>query len=126
MNYPFSGLVCKLVPFIQVSCVYVSTLTMGVIAIHRYYTVSGLQRSMGTASMGCHLGQMLERWHMCFIITGVSLFAAFLAIPHSMYNTIAYVEYQNVTYKRCRADYPRWKIDLPFWLSFEAFLTQYL
>jgi len=130
LNYPFGALFCNLVPFIQVACVYVSTLTMGVIAIHRHITLScphrvcsnsaGLQggrMSGGSSGPACRLGA---------IIIIVWLIAGILAVPHSMFNQIVFVPYRNVTYVRCRAEYPKFEFNFPFWLSVEAFLTQYL
>ncbi|KAH9404188.1 hypothetical protein TYRP_013501 [Tyrophagus putrescentiae] len=105
---------------------------MGVIAIHRHITLSCPHRAYNSTSgpsggnlsavragTACRLGAMT---------VVVWLVAAILAVPHSMFNQIVYVPWRNVTYVRCRAEYPKWdeKFNLPFWLSVEAFLTQYL
>ena len=39
-SWPFGQTLCVLVPFIQVSCVYVSTFTMTIIAYHRWKVLS--------------------------------------------------------------------------------------
>lgn len=124
MNYPFGALFCKLVPFIQVCCVYVSTLTMGVIAIHRYVTITCPHRSAGPTGASQWFHRTLCR--LGLIIAIIWLVAAALALPHSMFNQIVPVTYRNVTYIRCRAEHPKIKFNFPFWLSVEAFLTQYL
>ena len=136
MNYPFPALFCKLVPFIQVACVYVSTLTMGVIAIHRHITLSN---AIGGGSGGHHGGgggvgggglyanfNKFRSHRLGVIIAVVWLLAGFCAIPHSIFNEIVYAPYRNVSYRRCRAEYPKLQFNLPLWLSVEAFLTQYL
>ncbi|KAJ6225231.1 hypothetical protein RDWZM_003776 [Blomia tropicalis] len=131
LNYPFGALFCKLVPFIQVCCVYVSTLTMGVIAIHRHITVSCLKRyqtSSGLVTGGKRgiMSPLSGTARLGIIIVIVWLVAGILAVPHSMFNQIVLVPYRNVTYVRCRAEYPKFEFNFPFWLSVEAFLTQYL
>ncbi|OTF72315.1 hypothetical protein BLA29_008716 [Euroglyphus maynei] len=140
MNYPFPSLFCKLVPFIQVMCVYVSTFTMGVIALHRYMTVTSATSTTGTRSSmaGSGTGPSTSNkifYHplllhgsfcLCFIMTIVWILAGLLATPHSMFNQIVYVPYQNRTYVRCRAEYPQVDFNLRLTLSVEAFLTQYL
>ena len=125
MNYPFPVLFCKLVPFIQVACVYVSTLTMGVIAIHRHYTLS----SSGPSVRSCCGDKSYRSRTTCrlgVVISVVWLLAGLCAIPHSIFNEVVFVPYRNVFYRRCRAKYPKFQFNLPLWLSLEAFLTQYL
>ena len=140
MNYPFPSLFCKLVPFIQVMCVYVSTFTMGVIALHRYMTVTSAtsttttRSSMGGSGAGTSSSNTIfyhplllhGSFCLCIIMTIVWFLAGLLATPHSMFNQIVYVPYQNRTYIRCRAEYPQVDFNLRLTLSVEAFLTQYL
>lgn len=129
LNYPFGALLCKLVPFIQVGSVYVSTLTMGVIAIHRHIALSCpnqvYRNSSGPANSFSN-GRSGASFRLGAIIVIVWLIAGIFAIPHSMFNQIVRVPYRNVTYVRCRAEYPTYEFNFPFWLSVEAFLTQYL
>jgi hypothetical protein len=115
-NYPFGKILCILVPFIQVCCVYVSTLTMGVIAIHRFWTITGFNsqsKSISTFKLGT-------------VILMVWIIAGGLALPHSVFNKIVPTVYKNESYNRCRVVYPKLNFDFPFWLSIEAFFTQYL
>ncbi|CAG2114730.1 unnamed protein product, partial [Medioppia subpectinata] len=116
-NYPFGRVLCILVPFIQVCCVYVSTFTMGVIAIHRFWTI------VGTASLA---SKSLSPGRLAVIIVVVWLVAGVLALPFSVFNRIVPTVYKNVTYDRCRVVYPKLNFDFPFWLSIEGFFTQYL
>ena len=140
-NWPFGSTFCILVPFVQVCCVYVSTLTMAVIAIHRWLSVG--RRSAGSKSLSC--------FQLVIIIITTWTLAALLAIPHSIFNRVLEIEYKNVSYTRCRVVYPKIhfgyhsesnhtiddttshnstqtksEFDFPFWLSIEALLTQYL
>lgn len=124
-NYPFGAVVCKLVPFIQVCCVYVSTLTMGVIAIHRHLTLTGAHSGSASATGGVRGGATSNHRRLWAILAIVWIIAGLLAVPHSMFNEIKEAEYKNETLIRCRAEYPKIP-NLPFWLSVEAFLTQYL
>jgi hypothetical protein len=115
-NYPFGKILCILVPFIQVCCVYVSTLTMGVIAIHRFWTITNINsqsKSVSTFKLGV-------------VILIVWIIAGGLALPHSVFNKIVPTVYKNESYNRCRVVYPKLNFDFPFWLSIEAFFTQYL
>jgi len=116
-NYPFGRILCILVPFIQVCCVYVSTLTMSVIAIHRYWTIKG------TSSMQ---SKSLSSFKLGIIVLMVWIIAGGLALPHSIFNKIVPTVYKNESYNRCRVVYPKLDFDFPFWLSIEAFFTQYL
>ncbi|CAG2167680.1 unnamed protein product [Oppiella nova] len=110
-NYPFGRVLCILVPFIQVCCVYVSTLTMGVIAIHRFWTI------IGTTSMA---SKSMSTVKLAVIIVVVWVIAGVLALPHSTFNRIVPTVYKNVTYDRCRVVYPKLGVDFAFWLSIEA------
>src|SRR5690606_4472849 len=72
-------------------------------------------------------GPILSKLTLGVIITFVWIIAGLLAVPHSMFNQLVPIEYNNQTYIRCRVVYPKLgQIDFPFWLSIEAFLTQYL
>ena len=99
---------------------------MGVIAIHRYITIICPHKTIHASAASTN--QWLNRGacRLGFIIIIIWLIAAALAIPHSMFNQIVPVSYRNITYTRCRALYPKVHFNIPFWLSVEAFLTQYL
>ena len=43
--------------------------------------------------------------------------AVILAVPHSVFNQIVLVPYRSVDYVRCRAEYPKFEFNFPFWLS---------
>ena len=51
--------------------------------------------------------------------------AAILAVPHSVFNQIVLVPYRNVDYVRCRAEYPKFEFNFPFWLSVQVFWTDF-
>lgn len=112
-NWPFGSFMCVSVPFVQVTCVYVSTFTMTVIAFHRWWT---LRRNETSRS--------LTKLQLSVIIGSVWLLAAILSLPHSIFNKTYPVNTIKLT--RCEVDYPKIEgIDVPLWLSVEAFTTQY-
>ncbi|XP_054164832.1 G-protein coupled receptor 83-like [Oppia nitens] len=130
-SWPFGSFMCVSVPFVQVTCVYVSTFTMTVIAFHRWWTV----RRREAPAAG---GKSLTKLQLTITIGTTWLLAALLAVPHSMFNeTLAMPTIRIV---RCEVHYPKLAIDwwstpsspepitisLPLWLSVEAFTTQYL
>ena len=126
LNYPFGSLFCTLVPLIQVGTVYVSTLSMAVIAFHRYRTLSCPHRTyistngpLSTRKGGINL--LGGSCRLVLIIGTVWCVAGLFAVPHSIWNEIVYVTYRNISYARCRAEYPDHpRIDYPFWLSVEG------
>ena len=114
-SWPFGSFLCVSVPFVQVTCVYVSTFTMTVIAFHRYWTLTYCSQSNGS----------LTKLQLSLIIGSVWLLAALLSIPHSIFNkTIVIPTIENLV--RCEVDYPNISFRFPLWLSVEAITTQYL
>jgi len=113
-SWPFGSFLCVCVPFVQVTCVYVSTFTMTVIAYHRWWT---LRRTTASKS--------LSSIQLSLIIGSVWFFAALLSVPHSVFNkTIIIPTIKDLV--RCHVDYPDIEFNFPLWLSVEAFATQYL
>lgn len=113
-SWPFGSFLCVSVPFVQVTCVYVSTFTMAVIAFHRWWSVS---RTITSKS--------LTLLQLSIIIGSVWVLAALFSIPHSVFNKIIIIP----TIKdlvRCHVVHPDIDFDFPPWLSVEAFTTQYL
>jgi hypothetical protein len=107
-SWPFGSFLCVSVPFVQVTCVYVSTFTMTVIAFHRWWTL----RITTTP-------KPLKSYHLFIIIGSVWLLAALLSIPHSIFNkTIIIHTIENLV--RCHVDYPDIDFDFPLWLSVEG------
>lgn len=111
-SWPFGSFLCVSVPFVQVTCVYVSTFTMAVIAFYRWWTLSRTTASKSLTSI-----------QLSLIIGCVWLLAAILAIPHSIFSKTVVIPTQLV---RCTVEYPEMDFDFPLWLSVEAFATQYL
>ncbi|CAG2163302.1 unnamed protein product [Oppiella nova] len=112
-SWPFGAFLCVSVPFVQVTCVYVSTFTMTVIAFHRWWT---LRRA--------DVSRSLTKFQLLVTIGSTWLLAATLAIPHSVFNkTIVIPTIKNMV--RCEVDYPDIDFRFPLWLSVEAFTTQY-
>ena len=113
-NWPFGHIMCFLVPFVQIMAVYVSSLTMAVIAIHRWRSV--------TSRLPI---RPCSRQYLLMTILGTWLLSGLMALPLSVFNQIQVV----ITYKpltRCRNVYPDSRYDLPLILTIECFLTQYL
>ncbi|KAF7492719.1 putative G-protein coupled receptor 83 [Sarcoptes scabiei] len=104
-DWPFGDLCCKLVPFVQAISVYVSSLSMTMIAIDRYQTLC--------RPMKPRIIQQISKW---FWITSIWLVASILALPYAMFNHV--VDVLNIptsslmvlsTTKplfRCKAIYP--------------------
>ncbi|CAG2161942.1 unnamed protein product [Oppiella nova] len=112
-SWPFGSFLCVSVPFVQVTCVYVSTFTMTVIAFYRWWTLSHTTTS-----------KSLTYLQLTIIITCVWLLAGLFSIPHSVFNkTIVIPTIKGLT--RCHVVHPTVPFDLPLWLSIEAFATQY-
>jgi hypothetical protein len=107
-SWPFGSFLCVSVPFVQVTCVYVSTFTMTVIAVHRWRTLKRKTTS-----------KPLKPCRLFIIIGSVWVLAAFLSIPHFMFNkTIKIPGIENLV--RCHFDYPKIGFDFPLWLSVEG------
>ena len=119
-NWPFGQLVCFLIPFLQVACVYVSTFTMTVIAIHRWWTIT---KRVSNRSF--------SPWRITLIVISIWALAMSFSLPHSMFNEIKQVVINNKSLIRCRVTYPSISF-LPknfnyrLFLTIEVFLTQYL
>mgnify|MGYP002715448274 CR=1 FL=1 len=115
-HWPFGQVLCVLVPFIQVSCVYVSTFTMAIIAYHRWKILS---QPVINSAMKKNSNRKL-----ILIILLTWFFAGLLSIPHSAFNR----EVIRYNVLRCRVVYPElgFEFDWHIWLTIEALLTQYL
>ena len=79
-DWPFSAPMCVLFPVIQVTCVYVSTVTMAVISVHRYYSVT--RRTVSDMS------RYLSSAKLTLIIIATWLMSAILSLPHSIVQSI--------------------------------------
>jgi hypothetical protein len=117
LDWPFGKFLCFFVPFIQTACVYVSTFTMTVIALHRLWTV--------TQRRTTHTFSAKKLW---FTVLTIWLLAASLSLPHSVFNRVKEVVISDQTLVRCRVDFPKLNFDFnfPLFLSLEVFITQYL
>lgn len=117
-DWPFSGPMCILFPIIQVTCVYVSTLTMAVISVHRYYSV--------TRRTPRDMSRYLSSTKLTTIIILIWIVSAILSLPHSLFNQVISTYYRNILAVRCYAIYPDVGINWPLILSVEVMVTQYL
>jgi hypothetical protein len=115
LNWPFGSVLCFLVPFIQTSCVYVSTFTMTVIAVHRWWTVT---KRTTSRTFSCV--------RLIVVVIIIWLLAATLSLPHSMFNEIKQANVYGKIVNRCRVTHPELYFDIPLFLSVEVFITQYL
>ena len=77
-SWPFGDLVCVLVPLIQYSCVYVSTFTMTLIALHRLWTVRQRRSSVGKTS----------GTKVALTVLAIWLVALTLSLPHAAFNRV--------------------------------------
>ncbi|XP_076372830.1 G-protein coupled receptor 83-like [Tachypleus tridentatus] len=111
-NWPFGQVMCGLLPFVQVTSVYVSSFTMVVIAFDRYRAI---------------IHPLMPRKHTgnTRIITVIWVLAALLAISHAVFNKVIKVfSYRLMT--RCRVVYPSPDKEYRKWHTFITTLTQYV
>ena len=102
-DWPFGEFCCKLVPFVQAISVYVSALSMTMIAIDRYQAL--------VRPLQPRLIQRLPRW---IWITSIWLFASLISIPFAIFNHVVnvltihpYIPFgSNEKLFRCKALYP--------------------
>ena len=83
-NWPFGEILCKLVPLVQAVSVYVSVLSMTMIAIDRYQAlIKPLKRRMS------------HRVPKTLLIGFIWVAATLLAIPNAIFNTVAEIKMLN-------------------------------
>lgn len=116
ISWPFGAAVCVLVPLIQFSCVYVSTFTMTLIALHRLWTVRSRRQSIGKASGSKVALTVLAIW----------LIAITLSLPHAAFNRVRPKYFRGLQLVRCKTEHPRVAFNFPLLLTVEVFITQYL
>lgn len=112
-DWPFGSVLCKLGPFIQAISVYVSTISMTIIAIDRYQVLVGLLRRRFTSTVPTGA-----------IIALIWLLAGLLSVPHAWFNQVV----ELVTIRkliRCRAVYPSPEDLYRKWITVLVFSTQY-
>ncbi|XP_068247224.1 uncharacterized protein [Palaemon carinicauda] len=112
-DWPFGSFMCSMVPFVQVTSVYVSAFTMVAIALDRYQVI-------------IHpLKPRLGSFHGAIIISVVWLLAALVSLPYAIYSEVVEVfTYRKLT--RCQARYPPPALKFRQWLTLATFLTQYV
>ncbi|KAH9423757.1 Neuropeptide Y receptor [Dermatophagoides pteronyssinus] len=117
ISWPFWSALCILAPLIQYSCVYVSTFTMTLIALHRLWMVR--QRSATNAGK--------NSWKkVALMVMGIWLIAITLSIPHASFNRVKEKRYYGRLLYRCRIQYPRVTFNFPLMMTVEVLITQYL
>lgn len=83
-NWPFGEILCKLVPFVQALSVYVSVLSMTMIAIDRYQAlIKPLKRRMS------------HRVPKSILIAFIWSVAAVLAAPNAVFNAVTQIQMLN-------------------------------
>ncbi|XP_054164303.1 G-protein coupled receptor 83-like [Oppia nitens] len=117
-DWPFPDSLCIGMPVMQVCCVYVSTVTMTVISVHRYYSVVRHSRDMS---------RYMSTSRLNAILAGTWLLSLVLSVPHAMFNRVVEVQYiGNRPSMRCRTVYPNVDIHFDLVLTIEAIVTQFL
>ncbi|KPM11168.1 7 transmembrane receptor (rhodopsin family)-like protein 14 [Sarcoptes scabiei] len=112
-EWPFGSFLCILVPFVQVTSVYVSTLTMTIIAIDRYQAIiNPLNKRITT-----HLPTV-------FTILFIWIVSGLFSIPNVVFNRVVEIA-DHTDLHRCRAIYPKPKIIYRRSVTLFTFLTQY-
>ncbi|KAH7980064.1 hypothetical protein HPB49_012930 [Dermacentor silvarum] len=111
-NWPFGEALCYLAPFLQVTFVYVSTLSMAWIACDRYSVIVYPLRL-----------RRLCPSHRA--IACIWTLAGALSLPHAVFNRVVSL----FTYRplvRCQVQYPPPPAEFRKWLTLATFLTQYV
>ncbi|XP_013780259.1 probable G-protein coupled receptor 83 [Limulus polyphemus] len=111
-NWPFGQVMCGLLPFVQVTTVYVSSFTMVCIAIDRYRAI-------------VHPLMPRKRTGNTRIISVIWILAALLAIGHAVFNKVLKV-FSYRLMMRCRVVYPSPAEEYRKWHTFITTLTQYV
>lgn len=114
-NWPFGGFLCFFVPFIQISCVYVSTFTMTVISLHRWRTITKRSTFRSFSPL-----------KLFFMIVVIWLMAVVFALPVSIFNRVKEANLYGQVLTRCRVKYPQVGFNFSLFLSVEILLTQYV
>jgi hypothetical protein len=113
-DWPFGSTICVLGPFIQVTSVYVSTLSMTMIALDRYQVL--------LSPLKTRLSRKIPKF---FIISFIWFVASLLSIPHAIFNrTVELFTYKRII--RCRTIYPEPKDFYRKSITALTILTQYL
>lgn len=94
-DWPFGDLLCHVVPFVQATSVYVSTLTMTFIAIDRYQAIIWPIRRRMSTKLG-HGTVLLIIWCL----------AIFFSTPFALFNRVQAVSLSYKTMIRCKPLYP--------------------
>ncbi|XP_065572406.1 G-protein coupled receptor 83-like isoform X2 [Artemia franciscana] len=112
-NWPFGVFMCQLVPHVQVTSAYVSTLTMTCIAIDRYQVIMK------------PLKPRLRISHGFLIVVSIWLTSTVAALPYAVYgNVIETFTYRHL--QRCRIQFPEPATEYAKWLTIITLLTQYV
>ncbi|XP_054158946.1 G-protein coupled receptor 83-like [Oppia nitens] len=121
LNWPFGSILCFLLPLIQCACVYVSTFTMAVIAVHRWHTVRKAHRPLATPQ------RRFSCLRLSAVVAVIGLLALGLSLPNAIFNETKQAVIYGTVVVRCRVTYPP---DIGFnirrFLTVEVFITQYL
>lgn len=116
ISWPFGDLVCVLVPLIQTSCVYVSTFTMTLIALHRFWTIRQRRTSVSKTSDVKVALTILTIW----------LIALTLSLPHAAFNRVKEKRFNGRVLNRCMVNFPKVEFNFQLLLTVEVLITQYL
>ena len=114
-NWPFGAFLCFFVPFIQTSCVYVSTFTMTVISLHRYRTITKRSTFRSFSPL-----------KLFAVIVVIWLLAIVFALPVSIFNKVKEANLYGQVLSRCRTNFPKVGFNFSLFLSVEILLTQYV
>ncbi|KAI1294224.1 putative G-protein coupled receptor 83 [Halotydeus destructor] len=94
-NWIFGQFLCQVVPFVQATSVYVSTLTMTFIAVDRYQAIVYPIRTRLSTKMG-HCKTLALIWAVAIL----------LSTPFGIFNSVQLVDYSLSRVSRCQTIYP--------------------
>jgi len=91
----FGQFLCHVVPFIQVTSVYVSTLTMAFIAIDRFQAILRPMKPKISSQVGS-----------CVAIIAIWMTSCFFSLPFLLFNRVVVMNNHVRSLTRCRVSYP--------------------
>ncbi|XP_054165787.1 G-protein coupled receptor 83-like [Oppia nitens] len=112
-DWPFGVVLCKLLPAIQVTSVYVSTFTMTIIAIDRYQAIN--------TRFYRRISNVLP---ISITIKIIWIFAAIFSTPELIFNKL--VDFKLIGQTRCNTVYPSPSAIISQLITVLTFSTQYL
>ncbi|CAG7815254.1 unnamed protein product [Allacma fusca] len=110
-EWPFGSFLCQVVPFVQVTSVYVTSITMAVIAVDRYQVIIN------------PLGRRMKNSQGVVLVIAIWSLSALLSLPFALHHKVVTMLTVRVV-NRCQAEFS--SMERRRWLTVATVLGQYL